>query len=150
MAIKNEVAKDLPLTLIDGQSRTAMAAADQVLMASGTAVLEGMLLKRPMVAAYRVAPMTARIIRLFNMIKSDYFTLPNNLAGEELVPEIIQENITPEILSQVIIEQFNQDKQDRQYMMQRFNDIHHELRQNASEQAAKTIYNVLESKKQKA
>jgi len=147
LKIKNEVASELPLSIIDGQSRTVMAASNQVLMASGTAVLEGMLLKRPMVAAYRVAPMTARIIRFFNMIKSKYFTLPNNLAGEELVPEIIQESITPEILSQVLMSQFKQSEEDKQYMMQRFNEIHQELRQNASERAARAIRNVLETKK---
>ncbi|HIO92417.1 MAG TPA: lipid-A-disaccharide synthase [Leucothrix mucor] len=144
-ALKKRIAPELPMVLIDGQSRTVMAAADQILMASGTAVLEGMLINRPMVAAYRVSPLTAFIIRRFNMIKSKYFTLPNNLCGELLVPELIQEDITAENIQQVIEEQFNQDKSQRDYVKQRFHNVHLQLRKNASQQAAKAILDVIKS-----
>ena len=147
LKIKEELAITTPITIVDGESRTVMAASNQVLMASGTAVLEGMLLARPMVAAYRVAPMTAHIIRLFKMIKSKYFTLPNNLADEELVPEIIQEDITPQNLVKAIEEQFQQSNEKRDYTLQRFKDIHLELRQNASERTAKVLYDLIESNK---
>lgn len=147
-AIKEDITPDLNLTQINGQSRTAMAAADQILMASGTAALEGMLVGKPMIAAYRVAPLTARIIRLFNMIKSDYFTLPNNLAGEELVPEYIQEDITPKALFSAVEKQFTQSKEDKDYTIKRFHDIHQTLRQNASEKAAQAIHDLLKAKKQ--
>ena len=145
--IKQEVAPKLTIIEVMGQSRTVMAAADQILMASGTAVLEGMLVGKPMIAAYRVAPLTARIIRLFNMIKSDYFTLPNNLAEEELVPEYIQEEVTPDALFDGIEKQFNHTKKEREYIIKRFNQIHRTLRQNASKKAAQAIYNLLKKNK---
>jgi len=109
-------------------------------------VLEGMLVGRPMVAAYRVAPLTAKIIRTFNMIKSKYYTLPNNLADEYLVPELIQEEITGDNVFDRIETQFNQDDETRQYMLNRFDDIHRELRQNASEKAADALVQLLERK----
>lgn len=146
--IKQEVAPNLVLTEIDGQSRTVMAAANQILMASGTAVLEGMLVGKPMIAAYRVAPLTAHVIRLFNMIKSDYFTLPNNLANEELVPEYIQEDVTPDNLFNGIEKQFNQTQEEKDTMIKRFNEIHQTLRQNASKKAAQAITNLIEHHKQ--
>ncbi len=144
--IKQEVAPDVPITIIEGQSRTVMEASDQVLMASGTAVLEGMLVGRPMVAAYRVAPMTARIIRLFKLIKSKYYTLPNNLADEYLVPELIQEDVTKENIVNEVEAQFNQNKEQQSNMQNRFTEIHKQLKQNASERAAKALFHLLEKK----
>ena len=143
--IKQAIAPELPITIISGQSRTVMSASDQILMTSGTAVLEGMLVGRPMVAAYRVAPLTARIIRLFDMIKSKYFTLPNNLADEYLVPELIQEEITKENIVKEVEAQFSQSAEQRNHMLQRFDEIHRQLKQNASKRAAKALYNLLES-----
>lgn len=146
-ALKKSIAPDVPTTIIKGQSRTVIAAADQILMASGTAVLEGMLVGRPMVAAYRVAPITARIIRLFNMIKSKYYTLPNNLADEYLVPELIQEDVTAENIVNEVQTQFTQSDEQRNHMLNRFNEIHKQLKQNASERAAKVLFDLIESKK---
>ena len=144
--LKQSIAPEVPVTYIDGQSRTLMQAADQILMASGTAVLEGMLVGRPMVAAYRVAPLTARIIRLFKMIKSKYYTLPNNLANEYLVPELIQEEITADSVFNQVETQFQQDKSARQHMLNRFSEIHKQLRQNASDKAAEALITLLETK----
>ena len=118
--LKQSIAPEVPITYINGQSRIVMQAADQILMASGTAVLEGMLVGRPMVAAYRVSPITAKIIRLFNMIKSKYYTLPNNLADEYLVPELIQEDITADNVFDQVESQFNQDDITRNHMLNRF------------------------------
>ncbi|MCF6191324.1 MAG: lipid-A-disaccharide synthase [Cocleimonas sp.] len=145
--LKKGLAPDLPITYTQGQSRLVMEAADQILMASGTAVLEGMLVGRPMVAAYRVAPFTARIIRLFKLIKSKYFTLPNNLADEYLVPELIQEELTPENIVLEVEKQFKQSTQQQQKILSRFKEIHLELKQNASQRAALALYNLIETKR---
>ena len=137
--LKQDIAPKIPIVFIDGQSRSVLAAADQILMASGTAVLEGMLINRPMVAAYRVSALTAFIIRRFNMLKTKYFTLANNLCDEMLVPELIQEDLTAENILEEIEKQFLQNKKQRDYEKQRFHDMHLLLRKNASEQAAKAI-----------
>lgn len=86
-------------TVTDGGSIEAMAAADIVLLASGTAALEAALLCKPTVAAYRVAPLTAAILRAFKLLTVDYFTLPNLLTEAPLIPEFIQEAATPEGLA---------------------------------------------------
>lgn len=145
--LKNKIAPEVPIKIIKGESRTIMSASDQILMASGTAVLEGMLVGRPMVAAYRVAPLTAFIIRFFKLIKSKYFTLPNNLADEYLVPELIQEDITVENIVKEVEGQYYQNEEQRNYMLNRFNEIHRQLKQNASDRAAKVLFNLIESKK---
>jgi len=80
--------------LLDGYSLDAMRVADVVLVASGTAVLESALLGKPTVAAYRVAPLTARLVRVFGLLKVQHYTLPNLLTEEPLVPEFIQEDAT--------------------------------------------------------
>ena len=143
--LKKEFAPHVPMTYIDGQSRTVMEASNQILMASGTAVLEGMLVGRPMVAAYRVAPLTARIIRLFKMIKSKYYTLPNNLADDYLVPELIQEEVTAENIVTEVEKQFKQSKQVQEKSKQRFKEIHIQLKQNASQKAAQALHKLLEN-----
>lgn len=137
--IKQQAAPNLPLQTVMGQSRTVMAAANYILMASGTAVLEGMLLGKPMLAAYKVAPLTAWLIRQFKMMQVEHFTLPNNLANEVLVPELIQEKVTVEQLVQGLQTLFNESKEKSHYRQQRFQAIHQQLRQNASERAAQLL-----------
>lgn len=137
--IRAESAPGLPLTLLDGQSRTLMQAADYILLASGTAVLEGMLAGRPMVAAYRVAPLTAWIIRTFKLLKVPFVTLPNNLAGEALVTELLQEAVTPASLAAAMEQLFNQPEAQRAYRLQRFRELHGQLQKNASYSAASAI-----------
>ncbi len=144
--LKKEHAPDVPMTYIQGQSRIVMQASNQILMASGTAVLEGMLVGRPMVAAYRVAPLTARIIRGFKLIKSKYYTLPNNLSDDYLVPELIQEEVTAENIVHEVEKQFNQSVEKQALTMQRFKEIHLQLKQNASQRAAKALQNLLAEK----
>jgi lipid-A-disaccharide synthase len=90
--------RNLPLTLLDGKSHLALAACDAVLIASGTATLEALLYKRPMVVAYRLAPLTFWILK--RMVKSPYISLPNLLAQRLLVPELLQDDATPEALAQ--------------------------------------------------
>jgi lipid-A-disaccharide synthase len=138
-----QIAPLLPVILIDGQSRRVMSAAEQILMASGTAVLEGMLINRPMIAAYRVTATTAFIIRTFKMIKSKYYTLPNNLCNEYLVPELIQEQVTADNIYQEVEKQYQQSQQQRDYRQQCFYNMHIQLRKNASQCAARVLLELI-------
>ena len=89
-------------TVTDGGSIEVMAAADVVLLASGTAALESALLGKPTVAAYKVAPMTIAIVRLFKLLKTEYFTLPNLLTEVPMIPELMQEDATPRNLAEAV------------------------------------------------
>ncbi|HUD42220.1 MAG TPA: lipid-A-disaccharide synthase [Dokdonella sp.] len=87
------------LRILDGQAHAAMIAADAVLLASGTAALEALLAKRPMTVAYRLAPWTYRLVKGLGLLKVDRYSLPNHLAGRDLVPELMQDACTPEALA---------------------------------------------------
>ncbi len=143
-ALLQEYGKGLPITLIDGESKTVMAAADVVLMASGTTTLEAMLLKKPMVVAYRLAAFTYFIVS--RLVKSQFISLPNLLAGEELVPEVLQDDVRPEMLGPLILESLNNDSQ-RQKLAQRFTEIHRQLKLNASERAAEVLITMIQKNK---
>lgn len=138
-AIQQQVAADLPVIYLEGQSRLLMQAADYLLMASGTAVLEGMLAGRLMVAAYKVSPMTWWLIHTFKLAKVKYVTLPNNLAGEELVPELLQDRATVPELVAAVEGLMTLPAERRTYVLQRFQALHAQLQCNASTQAAKAI-----------
>ncbi|WP_217476774.1 lipid-A-disaccharide synthase [Stutzerimonas stutzeri] len=125
--------RDLPLILLDGQSHTALAACDAVLIASGTATLEALLYKRPMVVAYSVAPLTFRILK--RMVKSPYVALPNLLAQRLLVPELLQEAATPDAMAQLLSPLL--DNGDVQ--TEGFDTIHRTLRCDASSRAASAV-----------
>ncbi|WP_369832102.1 lipid-A-disaccharide synthase [Motiliproteus sp. MSK22-1] len=135
--------QDLPVQLIEGRSREVMQASDAVLMASGTAALEGMLLKKPLVVAYRMAPLTFAIIS--RMLKVPYVSLPNLLADEPLVPELLQNDATAESLGRALLKQLD-DKEHRDYLLQRFTQLHEQMRLNASQQAAKAVLELITSK----
>jgi len=142
-ALHQQYASHIPIQWVKGQSREVMKAADQILMASGTAVLEGMLVGRPMVAAYRVAPITGWLIQRLGMIKSPYYTLPNNLANEYLVPELIQQVLTAEAVIEAVEAQFAESEEKKHYRLQRFKEIHHTLKRGASKQAAAALHQLL-------
>lgn len=125
--------------LLDGNARTAMAAADVVLLASGTATLEGLLMKRPMVAAYRVNALTWAI--LSRLVSTPYITLPNLLAGEKLVPELLQDAVTPENLAAEVGRYFD-EPQAAQAVRERFAAMHVALRRNAAAHAADAVLEV--------
>ena len=125
--------RDLPLTLLNGRSHEALAACDAVLIASGTATLEALLYKRPMVVAYRVAPLTYRILK--RLVKSPYISLPNLLAERLLVPELIQDAATPEALAQAVAPLID----GGQVQTEGFDVIHRALRGDASVSAADAV-----------
>ena len=127
------VGRELAVTLLDGRSHEALAACDAVLIASGTATLEALLFKRPMVVAYRVAPLTYRILK--RLVKSPYISLPNLLAGRLLVPELIQDAATPEALAATLSPLLD----DGQVQTEGFDAIHRTLRRGASERAAEAV-----------
>lgn len=129
--------KDLPIKLVQGNSQQVMAAADVVLMASGTTTLEAMLLKKPMVVAYKMAGLTFAI--LSRLITVPFVSLPNLLANKELVPELLQDNATPENLSAAVLDYFN-DADKVKNLKQVFYDLHQQLRRNASVRAANAIH----------
>lgn len=131
------VGRDLPLTLLDGRSHDALAACDAVLIASGTATLEALLYKRPMVVAYKVAPLTYLILK--RLVSSAYFALPNLLAERMLVPELIQHAATPEALAQALAPLLN----DGVVQTEGFDVIHRALRRDASAQAAEAVLKLI-------
>ena len=128
------------IEVIDGHSKTCMQAADVILLASGTATLEGMLLKKPMVVSYIVAPLTYRIMR--RLLKQDFISLPNLLAGREVVPEILQEHATAENLAKAVNERLEDESLIHQ-LQETFLFIHKQLKRGANEQAALAIVNLL-------
>jgi lipid-A-disaccharide synthase len=127
------------LQLFDGQSKDVMEAADAVLLASGTATLEAMLLKKPMLVAYKVAPVTFWIAR--KLVKLPYFSLPNLLAGEHLVEEITQNQVTAELLAPKVLNLLVDKSWEENLSI--FEDIHILLQQNASQTAAQAVIDYL-------
>jgi lipid-A-disaccharide synthase len=129
------------VTLVLGQSRTVMAAADVVLLASGTASLEAMLLKKPMVVGYRMGRVTAWI--LSRMVKTPWVALPNLLAREMLVPEFLQQAMTPEALADAVGDWIDHpDKAEE--LKARFTELHRELQRGANDRAAEAVRCLLE------
>ncbi len=125
--------------VLDGHSHEAMLAADVVLLASGTATLEAMLLKRPMVVCYKLAPLTYALAS--RMLKVPYVALPNLLAGERLVPEFLQDQVTVENLQRELFALLA-DVERRQLLAQRFGAIHLDIRRDASAEAARAVLEV--------
>jgi len=128
------------VTLLDGQSREAMAAADTVLLASGTATLEAMLLKKSMVVSYKLSALTAFFV--FRMLKQPFVSLPNLLAGKELVPELLQDNATPEKLASACLKLL-QSEDGLKNMQAEFLALHKGIRLNADQAAAEAIREII-------
>jgi lipid-A-disaccharide synthase len=124
--------------LIDGDSIEAMSAADVVLLASGTAALESALLGKPTVAADQVARLTAGILRLFRLLKNEYFTIPNLLTETALIPEFIQEDATSKALAQAVWELL-EDPRRRQEIGRQFATLRTELALGADDRAADAV-----------
>jgi lipid-A-disaccharide synthase len=129
-------APDLPVTLLDGRTHEALRAADIALIASGTATLEALLLKRPMVVAYRLAWLTAWLVK--PLLSVPYFSLPNLLAGQELVHEFSQDQVTAQNLGRALLDLFENPRQIA-HLRETFTGIHRSLRKNASVRAAEAV-----------
>lgn len=128
--------RDLPLRLLDGQSQLAMAAADAVLMASGTTTLEALLLKKPMVVAYRMGRWSYAL--LSKLVKAPFISLPNLLAQRALVPECLQDDVQPAVLGPLLLEQLDNATR-RAQLENEFLAIHQSLRRDASARAAAAL-----------
>ena len=144
--IKQRVAPELDMILLDGNARAAMITAEATLLASGTAALEAMLCKSPMVVGYRMKPFTYFLAK--RLVKTKYVSLPNLLADEMLVPELIQEDCNPTNLAEKLSLYLSEDKsavQNRHALLQRFAELHQMIQCNADQQAAQAVIDLLES-----
>ncbi len=139
-AIAQQMALGLPLHLFDGQARDVMAAGDAILLASGTATLEAMLVKRPMVVGYKVNALTYWIGQ--RLVKIRTFALPNLLAGRKLVPELIQEGCTPEAICRELTALLGQDNSA---LLAEFVRLHQLIRCDADKQAAEAVLQLLDA-----
>jgi lipid-A-disaccharide synthase len=124
--------------VLDGKSRLALAAADVVLVASGTATLEAALCKRPMVVAYRLGAVTAFLLRRFGLVKVRHFSQPNLLAGGALVPEFFQEQASPGKLADALAHWLEHPEEVAR-VQREFAKIHESLRRGGAERAADEI-----------
>ncbi|WP_228977570.1 lipid-A-disaccharide synthase [Paraburkholderia gardini] len=136
----------LALTITDGQSQTAMTAADAILVKSGTVTLEAALLKKPMVISYKVPWLTGQIMRRQGYLP--YVGLPNILAGRFVVPEILQHFATPEALADATLTQLN-DEANRRTLTEIFTEMHHVLKQNTARRAAEVVTGIIETHKER-
>ncbi|MGI9274266.1 MAG: lipid-A-disaccharide synthase [Endozoicomonas sp.] len=132
--------RDLEVTLTDGRSSEVMAASDAILIASGTASLEAALHKRPMIISYRMASLSFAIIS--RLVKVKHVGLPNLLAKEPLIPELLQDQATPENLC-VAMKKALLDEDWRQHLQDEFAEIHHTLKRDASVLAWEAIQSVI-------
>jgi lipid-A-disaccharide synthase len=134
--------QDVPITVIDGQSHAAMASADAVLVASGTASLEVALFKKPMVIAYKMMRASWHVMR--HMAYQPWIGLPNILARDFLVPELLQDAATPQALADALWEQLH-DARKRSSLRDRFMDMHYSLLRNTAHESAQAVIQLLES-----
>lgn len=137
-----QVAPDLPITLVDGRSREVLAAADVVLTASGTATLETLLTKRPMVVAYRVHPISYHLVKQLGLVKVPYIAMANLLAEKELAPEFIQDRCRADLLAPAILT-FLDDAERVAEIQAEYRRIHLWLRQDAAASAAQAVLDLV-------
>ena len=146
-AIKANIALELELHILKGQARQAMIAAECTLLASGTAALEAMLCKSPMVVGYKMKPLTYWLAK--KLVKTDYISLPNLLANAPLVPEMIQEECNPDNLAWSLNHYLSNDVESlkqKNELKHRFTDLHKLIQCDADAQAAQAVVDVLEQK----
>ncbi len=137
-ALRRALAPGVPLRLLNGQSREAMAAADVVLTASGTATLEALLSKRPMVVAYRLHPLTYWLVTRLRLIKVRYAAMANLLVGRELAPEFLQERCRAECMGPALLALLD-DAERLAEIEQAYRQVHLQLKRHAAHRAAEAI-----------
>jgi len=142
---ENLIQHGLQANVILQDTRSALAAADVVLCASGTATLEGLLSKRPMVIGYKLHWLTFAIIKWFKLMKIKHYALANIISGEVLAPELIQDDCTPNALANEVM-RFFKDGNLRQVISQRYTDIHREMMVDTDSLIADAVDNVLQPK----
>ncbi len=135
---------DEPPVLIQGRAREVMAAAEVVLTASGTAALEAMLLKRRMVVAHKISPLTYWIVRRMGVARLANYSLPNLLSGRSLVPEFVQNQVRPDILGPAVLDVLD-DRRIHADWYDLFMLIHQSLRRDASAMAAAAVLELIHS-----
>jgi lipid-A-disaccharide synthase len=131
--------------LIDQDAQSVIAAADVVILASGTATLETMLINRPMVVCYRVSAPTAILARVLKLLKTRFVSLPNILADQALVPELTQDGANASNLAAETMHWLNHSDH-RETLFHHFTLLHQQLRQNAGEKAAEQVSALLKKK----
>ncbi|AJG19782.1 lipid-A-disaccharide synthase [Cupriavidus basilensis] len=134
----------IPLTVIDGQSHLAMEAADVILLASGTATLEAALYKKPMVISYKVPWLTAQIMKRQGYLP--YVGLPNILSGRFVVPELLQDDATPEALARETLLQLN-DEGNTAFLRDHFTQMHQTLKRNTAEIASAVVADLIRQRR---
>ncbi|WP_279085048.1 lipid-A-disaccharide synthase, partial [Gilliamella apis] len=132
--IKAEIAPELKVQLLDGHAREAMIASNAAILASGTVALECMLAKCPMVVGYKMKAFTFWLAK--KLIKTAYVSLPNILAGKEIVPELLQHDCTPENIANHVLPFLEGDNTE---LKATFLALHKQIRCNADEQAAQAV-----------
>lgn len=137
-ALKQEIAPELPVKILIGETQTVMAASDCLLTASGTVTLEAALIKRPMVITYKFNTLTYWLA--MRLVKLKWFSLPNLLANKTLVPELLQKDVCPEKIVPLIQSRLYQPQDE---LNDAFTRIHQQLKCNASKQAAQAVINLL-------
>ncbi len=128
----------LAVTMLDGRAQQALAAADAVIVASGTATLETLLTGRPMVVAYRFSTVTAFLLRRLALVKVPYFSQPNLLAGKPLVPEFLQEEVSGAALGAALLHEID-DPRHVSELRAEFRRVHEVLRCGGADRAAEAI-----------
>jgi lipid-A-disaccharide synthase len=126
------------IRVYDGQAHSVLAAADAVIVASGTATLETLLSRRPMVVAYRFGAVTAFLLRRLGLVKVPYFSQPNLLVGRRLVPELLQEEVTGATLGAALLRVLD-DREFLSELQREFRAVHETLRCGGAERAASAI-----------
>ncbi len=132
---------NLPIHLYEGQSQEVISAADALLLASGTVTLEGLLYQKPMVVAYKMARLTFQIMK--RLVKVKNFALPNLIAGRPIVPEFLQEDVSPVVMGPILLGYLNNPEQSSRLAAE-FLRIHQALKHNANETAAKAVIEFME------